>query len=333
MTDPDAYIMPAEDAPHAATFMQWPVHRRVYHDPVYRDMVQQTIRDIANAISEFEPVYLLAAEKDHRRARRGLSSGVELWDIPTDDLWCRDAGPIFVQNAAGDLAVRQIQFNGWGNRQPHGNDARIAARVAERLGLPLLPSGLVGEGGGVEQSGHGLLMAHESSWVNPNRNPGLSRAEIGDLLLAALGAEQMIWSPGVAGEDITDFHIDSLARFTGSERVLIALPDRPDPRDPFHQAALETHDILAAAGLEIEVIPEPARARIEHPEFVASYANFYVCNGAVIAPHFGDGETDDIAAEALARHFPGREVVMLNVDPLGELGGGIHCATQQMPAV
>lgn len=332
MTDPQTHVMSAEEALHQATFMQWPVHPKVYRDRIFCEMVQQTITDIANAIAEFEPVYLLADGAEHRRARRGLSDGVTLWDIPTDDLWCRDAGPIFVQGSDGTLAQRQIQFNGWGRRQPHRHDAAIAARVAERLDLPLLPSGLVGEGGGVEQSGHGLLMAHESSWVNPNRNPGLSRDEIGARLCTALGAERIIWSPGLVGEDITDYHIDSLARFTGPERVLIALPDRPDPRDPFHKAALETHDILAAAGLEIEVIPEPTRARIEHPDFVASYANYYVCNGAVIAPYFGDAETDEIAAQALARHYPGREIVMLNVDPLGELGGGIHCATQQMPA-
>ena len=142
-----------------------------------------------------------------------------------------------------------------------------------------------------------------------------------------------IWSEGVWGEDITDYHIDSLARFTGPGRVLLNLPDDPDPDDPFHAAALDTHDALKAAGLEIEVIPEPVRRRVESLDFVASYANFYACNDAVIAAEFGDRETDAIAVEALKRHYPGREIVTLNVDALGEIGGGIHCATQQMPAV
>ncbi|HAR52352.1 agmatine deiminase family protein [Roseovarius nubinhibens] len=329
----EGYAVPPEEALHARSFMQWPVNRKVHPDPVFLDMAQQTIADIANNIAEFEPVTLLADKADHTRARKKLSARVELWDIPTEDLWCRDAGPIFVVNGAGDLAVSHIQFNGWGEKQVHARDAKIAARVAERLGLRLLPSGLRGEAGGVEQDGHGLLLAHESSWVNDNRNPGLSRDEIEARLLAAYGAERMIWSDGVWGEDITDYHIDSLARFTGPGRVLINLPDDPDMGDPFHLAALDTYDRLLAEGLNVEVIPEPHRRRIKSIDFVASYANYYVCNGAVIAAEFGDRQADKIARAALARHYPGREIVTLNVDPLGEMGGGIHCATQQMPAV
>ncbi|WP_282052881.1 agmatine deiminase family protein [Phaeobacter inhibens] len=327
------FFVPPEEAPHQRSFMQWPVSRKVHPDPVFRDMAQQTIADIANAIAAFEPVTVLAAAADHSGARAKLSADVELWDIPTEDLWCRDSGPIFVIDGAGGMAISHIQFNGWGKKQVNRRDSQIAERVAERLGLPLLPTGLHGEAGGVEQDGHGLLMAHESSWVNKNRNPGLSRAQIEQRLLEAYGADRMIWAEGVRGEDITDYHIDSLARFTGPGRVLVNLPDTPDSADPFHMAALDTHDRLIAAGLAVEVIPEPHIRRIKSFDFVASYANYYVCNGAVIAAEFGDRETDEIARNALARHYPGREIVTLNVDPLGELGGGIHCATQQMPAV
>ncbi|MGX9355364.1 agmatine deiminase family protein [Roseobacteraceae bacterium S113] len=328
---PQGFFVPPEEGPHERTFMQWPVNRSVHPDRVFRRMTQETIADIANAISEFEPVTMLAHPDDHAGARRMLSDTVTLWDVPTEDLWCRDAGPIFAVDGAGRLVVSHIQFNGWGEKQVHRRDGAIAAECARRLGLELVPSGLKGEAGGVEQDGHGLLMAHESSWVNANRNPGLSRDEIGARLLKAYGAERILWSPGVWDEDITDYHIDSLARFTGPGRVLMNLPDTPDPDDPFHAAALETHDMLEAAGLEIEVIPEPEIRRVRSIDFVASYANYYVCNGGVIAAQFGDPETDAIAAKALARHYPGREIVMLNVDPLGEMGGGIHCATQQMP--
>ena len=325
------FFVPAEEAPHERTFMQWPVSRKVYRDQIFLDMVQQTIAEIANAISAFEPVTMLAAAKHHADARQKLSSSVELWDVPTEDLWCRDAGPIFVIDNRGGIAVTRIQFNGWGRKQVHKHDAQIASKVADHLGLPLLPSGLRGEAGGVEQDGHGLIMAHESSWVNENRNPDLSRNEIESRLLAAYGADRMVWSDGVWGEDITDYHIDSLARFTGPGRVLINLPDEPDMDDPFHVAALDTHDRLVAEGLQVEVIPEPNRRRVNDPEFVASYANYYVCNGGIVMAQFGDRETDEIAQMALARHYPGREIIALNVDVLGELGGGIHCATQQMP--
>lgn len=323
--------VPAEDVRHEATFLMWPTSRAVYSDRWHLQEVQETIAALANLIADFEPVILLAEGALHGSLRRRMARGVTLWDIPTDDLWARDAGPLFLRNGAA-RAVSGLQFNGWGGKQPVPNDARVSRAVAARLGLPVLPSALKGEPGGVEQDGHGLLMAHESSWVIANRNPGQSRAAVERALLAAYGADRIIWAPGVKGMDITDYHIDSLARFTDPGRVLMTLPDRPDPRDPFHQAALQTHDILEAAGLDLEVIPEPIRRRNRDPEFVASYVNFYVCNGAVITAAFGDQETDAIAVEALARHFPGRAVVTMNADALGELGGGIHCATQQMPA-
>ncbi|MFA3919512.1 agmatine deiminase family protein [Ruegeria hyattellae] len=326
------FTVPPEEAPHEATIMQWPVSTRVHPDRVFLEMLQSTIADIANTIAQFEPVILLAAAPDQTRARQQLSNRVTLWDIPTEDLWCRDSGPLFATRSSGQRLVSHIQFNGWGNRQIHKRDGRIAAEIARRLDFDLIPSGLTGEAGGVEQDGHGLLMAHESSWVNDNRNPGLSRDQIEDRLLRAYGAERMIWSVGVRDEDITDYHIDSLARFTGPGRVLINLPDDPDLQDPFHIAALDTHDRLAAEGLEIEVIPEPETRRVSSLDFVASYANYYVCNGAVIAAQFGDRKVDRIARDALQRHYPDRDVITLNIDALGEVGGGIHCATQQLPA-
>ncbi|MEM8538528.1 MAG: agmatine deiminase family protein [Pseudomonadota bacterium] len=329
----DRFVVPAEDAPHDRTFMQWPVSRRVYPPRAFRTAVQDTIIDLANIVAAFEPVTLLAAADHHAVLRARLSGAVTLWDIPTEDLWCRDTGPIFAVNSAGDLAVQHIQFNGWGEKQVNRRGSQIAANVAARLSVPLLPTGLTGEGGGVEQDGHGLLMAHESSWVNANRNPGLTKAEVTDKLLSAYGADRMVWAPGLCGEDITDYHIDSLARFTGPGQVLMNLPLDPDLHDPFHQTARQTHDVLKDAGLTVDVIPEPVRRRVQSWDFVASYVNFYVCNGAVIAAEFGDPDTDAQARDALSAAYPGREIVMINADVLGEIGGGIHCATQQMPAV
>jgi len=328
----DLWVPPEED-PHERTFMQWPVSREIYPEKYFLDILQQTIADIANTIAEFEPVTILVAKADQSRAKRLLSGAVQMWDIPTEDLWCRDSGPLFAKQANGHLVISHIKFNGWGGKQVHRRDGEIAQKIAERLGLPVVNSGLKGEAGGVEHDGHGLLMAHESSWLNKNRNPGLSRDEIERRLLATYGAKRMIWSPGVWDEDITDYHIDSLARFTGPARVLINLPNMPDLQDPFHSAALDTHDKLVASELDVDVIGEPDKRRVKSIDFVASYANYYVCNGAVIAAQFGDRKADAAALRTLKRHYPGREVITLNVDALGEVGGGIHCATQQMPAV
>ncbi|MCP5087529.1 MAG: agmatine deiminase family protein [Rhodobacteraceae bacterium] len=329
------FSVPPEDARHERTFMQWPVSRKVYRDKVFLRMTQRCIAKIANTISDFEPVVMLVDKAHHPAARRLLSEIVDLWDIPTEDLWCRDAGPLFATNGH-ELAVHNLNFNGWGRKQVHRADGRIAERVAERLGLRLVDSGVVGEAGGVESDGHGTLMAHESSWVNPNRNR-LSRDVIETRLLAAFGAQEMLWAPGIWGEDITDYHIDSLARFVAPGHVLIQLPNNPDPSDIWQTVPYETHDILAATRgvngnlVKLTVIPDPLKRRVKSPDFVASYANYYVCNGAVIAAQFGDARADRFAADTLADLHPGRSVVTLNVDPLGELGGGIHCATQQQP--
>lgn len=329
------YHMPLESEPHERTFMQWPVNMDVYDRRSLR-RVQDSIAKIANTIVRYEPVVMLAAQEDMVTARKALSGDIEVWDIPTDDLWCRDSGPTFVRNGEGELAIAHIRFNGWGNKQPHANDAQITPRLAERLGIPLLETGLVGEQGGVEHDGAGTLLAHASCWANPNRNQ-LSEEEIGKRLLSALGGQNMIWAPGIAGQDITDFHIDALARFVGPGKVLIQLGERVDPGDPWSVSGHETLRILEeskdAAGNPLEIIrlPEPYDIRSRQSDFVASYVNYYVCNDAVIAAEFGDGAADDEAKERLQALYPGRTVEMLNVDPIGESGGGIHCATQQQP--
>ena len=329
---------PEETEPHERTFMQWPVNPAVYDDPDFLDDIQKTIAKIANTIAEFEPVVMLAAAQHHRAVRKLVSRNVELWDIPTDDLWCRDSGPSFVVNGKGGLAVTQFNFNGWGNKQTHGADGQIAARIAERLGLQVFDTGLVGEAGGVETDGHGTLIAHESTFVNGNRNRG-SKAEIEKMLLDTMGARKMIWAPGIIGADITDYHIDALARFVKPGQLVIQMGDKIDPDDPWSAAAFETHDILAAATdaegrkLDMVILPEPYNIRSKSHDFVSSYVNYYVCNGAVIAAEFGDRKADERAAAILGKLYPGREIVTLNIDPVGEVGGGIHCATHEQPKV
>jgi len=332
------YWYPEETDPHERTFMQWPVNPAVHEDADFLHDLQATIANIANTIAAFEPVVVLAAAEHHDAIRRLVSGQVDLWDIPTDDLWTRDSGPSFVIDGKGGLAVTQFNFNGWGGKQVHGNDGKIAARVAARLGLSMFDAGLVGEAGGVETDGHGTLIAHESSWVNPNRNSG-SKAEIEAMLLETLGARKMIWAPGITGADITDYHIDALARFVKPGQVLIQMSEEVDPDDPWSVSAFETHDILAEAAdadgrrLDLVILPEPYDMRIDSPDFVSSYVNYYVCNGAVIAAEFGDKEADTEAAGILADLYPGREIVMLNIDRVGEVGGGIHCATHEQPKV
>lgn len=325
------FFMPEEAGPHELTFMQWPTYLPAYETRRRLDAAQATIADIANTISEFEPVILLMAKQDQTRARRLLSDKVEIWDIPTEDLWCRDSGPIFVVNAAGDLAISHLNFNGWGERQQYHRDGQVARRVAERMGLRFFDNPVVGEGGGVETDGNGTLLAHASSWVTPERNAA-SRDEIEEWLLEALGAEKMIWAPGLKGHDITDYHIDSLARFVSPGKVVIQIGDRVWPGDVWSKTNFETLKILQSArdargrSLEIVTLPDP-----DLDDWVSSYVNYYVCNGAVLVSETADKNANRTVRRTLSDLYPGREVLMMNTDILGENGGGIHCATQQMP--
>ena len=127
-------VVPAEEAPHELTFMQWPVSRKVHPDQTFLAYLQRTIAAIGNTIAEFEPVVMLAEKSAHAQIRTVLSDAIKLWDIPTEDLWCRDSGPLFAKTRDNKLVVSHIQFNGWGKKQIHRRDGLVAKGVAQRLG-------------------------------------------------------------------------------------------------------------------------------------------------------------------------------------------------------
>ncbi|MEV6723717.1 agmatine deiminase family protein [Streptomyces xanthochromogenes] len=328
--------VPADDVPHARTWMSWPSRRSIWGRRL--GGVQQDIALIARTVAAYEPVVLCAPD-DYAaaQARAACGPGVTVIDsIPTDDLWMRDTCAVFRRDGHGGLDAVGLNFNGWGRKQSHGDDAEVAPHVAEFTGLGFHWAGFVGEGGSVETDGDGTVMATESSLVNRNRNRGSGRPEIEEAVLRAYGAEKMIWVPGVRGRDITDNHIDVTSRFVRPGVVMVQLP--PDDRnDVWARDAREQFAILSAAtdarGRRLRVIrvdgPDTVRSRSS--AFVDSYLNFHLVNGAVITAQFGDSVKDGAARRALAEAFPGREVVQLDVDRLMEGGGGIHCSTMQQP--
>jgi agmatine deiminase len=330
------FRMPLESEPHERTFMQWPSKAALYGNRKGLDAVRSRVALVAKSIASFEPVVVLARPEQKDAAIQSLGSGIDVWPIETEDLWCRDSGPGFVRTASGQLAIFDLNFNGWGNKQVHADDGRIAKRVAERLGMPIFNNGVVGEGGGIEIDGAGTVIAHESSWVNANRN-NASKADIERRILDALGADKMIWARGLKGADITDYHIDAVARFVKPGLIVIQLARTVDRSDPWTVAAYETYEVLKSATdaqgrkFDIAVIHDPVKIRSKAPDFVSSYVNYYVCNGGVISAEFGDDTADAAAKATLEQLYPGRKVVSLNIDPICEAGGGIHCSTQQQP--
>ena len=327
---------PAESEPHARTWMAWPSTPDLYGGPgAYYESVQETLGRLAAAIAENEPVTMAAPADQHDLAARLCGPRVELVDIPTDDMWARDSAPVFVRKQDGSIAAVDFGFNGWGNKQAHARDGKLAARIAEQAGAEHHDAGLVGEGGGFEYDGDGTLLLTESCWVNDNRNPGMARAEIERRLKAALGVETVLWVPGVRGLDITDGHIDGSFRFV--EPGLVVASSYPGDTSEWARAHDEALAILEksrdARGRPLEVVSIPAATEVRSTsdDFLTSYANYYVGNGALYTPKFGDRKADALAADVLGRLHPGRRIVQLEVDRIYENGGGIHCVTQQQP--
>ncbi|MFB6559411.1 agmatine/peptidylarginine deiminase [Streptomyces sp. NPDC056400] len=332
-----AFRVPIEDVRHTRTWMAWPDSTSIWGNTL--GGVQQDIALIARTIAKYEPVYLCANSASAAKARSMCGSTVTVIStIPVDDCWMRDTGPVFRTNGSGGLDAVGLNFNGWGKKQAHSRDNLVAGRIASYVGVPFTAAALVGEGGAIEQDGAGTLMATRSSLVNRNRNPNKTEAQIEAAVLAAYGASKLIWFDGVKGQDITDDHVDATSRFLTPGRAAVQMPLASD-NDVYAKDARQQYQILSASTaangtrMTVDQIqgPDYNKIRSSNPDFLASYANYYLCNGAVISAHFGDTRADTAAKATLARLYPGRTIEQLNIDRLGTGGGGIHCVTQQQP--
>lgn len=328
--------MPDEGAPHAATWMAFGASAAIWGGRLL-PVTRENLANIAKAIAAYEPVKMLVREEDYEIASRLCGPSVSLVTQPIDDVWLRDTGPVFVKNSSDQLGAVGFNFNGWGNKQRHALDGRLAEHVAGVAQATFVKAGLVLEGGGIEVDGEGTAIITESCVLNPNRNPGLSKEACETELSRVLGLDKIIWLPGIAGRDITDGHTDFYARFAGPGIVMAGLELDPSS---FDHAVTKRHlDILRAQrdakGRRLEVVvlqgPSTWRPKYSNKDFAAGYINFYVCNGAVIAPEFGDAIADRNARDRLRELFPEREIIQLNIDSIAAGGGGIHCTTQQQP--
>ncbi|MEV0991070.1 agmatine deiminase family protein [Streptomyces sp. NPDC049949] len=332
------FTVPLDTVRHTRTWMAWPDSSAIWGRKLAG--VQADIARIAKTIAKYEPVVMCANSASVSKAQSACGPAVTvIGSIPVDDCWMRDSGPVFRTNGAGGLDTVGLNFNGWGNQQTHAKDSLVAGRIAAYVGVPFTTASFVGEGGAVETDGAGTLMATRSSIINPDRNPGLTQSQIEAAMCGAFGASKVIWFKGVLGRDITDDHVDATSRFLAPGQGLVQMPLASDT-DAWSNDARQQYQILStstgAQGGPISVTklqgPDYGLIRSTDPNFVGAYANYYVCNGAVIAPQFGDSRADAGAKSTLQRLFPGRTVEQLDIDNLGSGGGGIHCVTQQQPA-
>ncbi|MGA2050724.1 MAG: agmatine deiminase family protein [Terracidiphilus sp.] len=346
------YRMPAEWDRHEATWLAWP------HNPEDWPGKFQTIpwvyAEIVRLLSARERVHILV--DDAKAEQRALSilerAGAVLDQVsfhhwPTNRVWTRDSGPIFVRNAVGSAALTDWHFNAWAKYPDWQLDDQIPGRIAALLGLPSWqpsidlgegqPHRLVLEGGSIDTNGEGILLTTEECLLShvQERNPGVDREKLESAFHDFLGIDQVLWlGRGVAGDD-THGHVDDISRFVGPETIVTAV--EPDPADPNHEPLAENLVRLNAArtleGKQFTIVdlPLPKPVVFRGQRLPASYANFYIANGVVLVPTFNDSN-DRVALSILAELFPGREVIGVHsVDLVWGLGT-LHCMTQQQPA-
>ncbi len=339
------YRMPAEWAPHRGTWLSWP-HKQASWPGKFAPIPAIFARMVAE-LAPHEEVHINVAgpdmESDARDAIAAAGAplaAVRFHHIPTNDAWCRDHGPIFIQrqhDGRRDQAIVDWGFNAWGGKYPPFDlDDVVPSRIAAELGLPVFHPGIVMEGGSLDVNGLGTLLTTESCLLNPNRNPGLDRAAIERRLTEYLGVRHILWlGDGIEGDD-TDGHVDDLSRFTDARTIVTVVEE--DPSDANYEPLRENRDRLGGMRdqdgepFRIVTLPMPRRLEHEGQRLPASYANFYIANGVVLLPTY-DPRTDDIARRTLQDLFPTRRVIGIDCTDLVWGLGAFHCVSQQWPAL
>ena len=322
--------MPAEWAAHDRTLMAWPARESMWKSQF--EAAKAAYAEVANAIAAFEPVTMVARPSDRKRARAACGGGVTVSELPIDDSWMRDNGPVFVLDGTGRRAGVDFGFNAWGEKfTPYDADAEVTALLLERMGEERIDAtDFILEGGSLAVDGEGTLITTEQCLLQPTRNPELSKDEIARRLQDELGVHTVVWlGQGLVEDFDTDGHVDNVCAFIAPGRVL--LQTVADEANPNWDNSRENAERLRAAGVEVEELPLLPYVDHDGPPTVVPYTNFYVCNGGLIVPVAGQ-ETDGEALALLGGLYPGREVVAVPGVTLALGGGGVHCITQQVPA-
>ncbi|KAK9825337.1 hypothetical protein WJX74_010757 [Apatococcus lobatus] len=346
--------------------MGWPWQHNNWRDAA--EPARKAFAAVAQAIAKFETVNIGARKDEVKVAAKYLGSGINIFEIPLDDAWFRDTGPTFVVQthaAQGHLLCDSTvagvdwDFNAYGGLYENfQQDKLITTNVLKAAGLERIPCPLVLEGGSIHVDGEGTLLTTEECLLNTTsraRNPTLSRSQIEGHLKEMLGVQKIIWLPrGLYADDDTNGHVDNFACFAAPGKVLLAWTDNTS--DPQFERSAEALKILEAAtdarGRHLQVtklpLPEPLfRAPEEVPategghevmsrkageRLAASYVNFYIANGGIVMPAFGQEPADARACAVLEQAFPDREIVAVKSREILLGGGNIHCITQQQPA-
>ena len=334
--------LPAEWEPQSAVLIAWPHAGTDWADRLAS--VETTYIALAAAVVRFQSLIIVVPDAElhaHVEARlreHGVDlKRVRLVELPYDDTWLRDSGPITLSAGDDKYQLTDFRFTGWGGKFGSAQDDALVAGLVD--------AGVFGkashrridwalEGGAIESDGKGTVLTTWRCLVQ--RHPEQTREEMSAILRDGLQAERVLWLDyGYLEGDDTDAHIDTLARFAPGERIVFQACD--DARDPHHAELQRMADELAALrtrdGRPYQLYPLPWAEPIldEGRRLAASYANYLIVNGAVLVPAYGD-KADDEAARIIGSAHPGREIVQVPCRALIWQNGSLHCITMQLPA-
>jgi agmatine deiminase len=329
--------MPAEFAPHERTVMCWPARTELYGDLL--PQAEDAHAQVARAISDYEPVSMIVHPgRAASRAAELCGGKVEIVEIPIDDSWVRDSGPIYVVDGYERVAIDWM-FNGWGMKYaPWDQDDLVASRWAEHAGHETRRVPMVLEGGSITVDGAGTLVTTVQCLMHPNRNPDLTKLDIQERLGDELGVSTVIWLPyGLADDDDTDGHVDNVASF--ARPGILVMQGCGDEDEPdwlrMNVNMRWARGSADARGRLLDVIEIPVLPFVEigGRRRPVPYGNYYIGNGFVLVPTSNHPADADMLA-IIGEQYPDREVIGLDVGPvLAYGGGGIHCITQQVPSI
>lgn len=352
----DGFRMPAEFEPHEGCIMIFPERADSWQYGGYA--ARKAFVQIAEAIAKSEKVTVCASDSQYDNARALLPAHIRVVEMSSNDAWARDYCPTFVKNDAGEVRGIDWGFNAWGGLEdglyfPWDKDNRMARKLCDLLEKDVYDKrDFILEGGSIHVDGEGTCMVTESCLLSRGRNPKLSRAEIEETLRDYLNVSAILWLPCGIYQDETNEHVDNICAFTAPGEVVLAwTDDESDVQYPMSRACLTyLNQATDAKGRRLKVhklpLPEPVRITEEEcrgldccwdeptrspgERLAASYVNFYIANGHIVMPGFGD-PADEAAKGILQNLFPDREVIQINTRDILIGGGNIHCITQQLP--
>ncbi|MCE5232438.1 MAG: agmatine deiminase family protein [Mizugakiibacter sp.] len=337
----DVFRLPAEWAPQAAVLVAWPHAGTDWAPRLFQ--TESTYTALVLAITRFQPAIVCVADEAVRTRAAALldnagvdATRVRFVEIPYDDTWLRDSGPITLTDGAR-FRLHDFRFTGWGGKFEASRDDRLIEGLVARGLFAHAEHRRIDwalEGGAIESDGRGTIL---TTWrCLHQRHPEQSREAIAQMLRKSLGARRVLWlDRGYLEGDDTDAHIDTLARFAPGDAIVYQACE--DPADPHHDELAAMREELAALRTAdgrpytLHALPWPRPIIDGERRLAASYANYLIVNGAVLMPVYGD-PADAGAAQVIAAAHPGREVVPVPCRPLIWQNGSLHCVTMQLPA-